>query len=66
METRLHPVLVRRLPLRSPLASWAMERRAMRGFSRIQISRRARVALEYSMAILGALASSYLILHMGL
>jgi hypothetical protein len=31
-----------------------------------QPSQRARVALEYSMAILGALASSYLILWLGL
>ncbi len=32
----------------------------------LQISRRMRVALEYGMAIVSALASSYLILRLGL
>jgi len=32
----------------------------------IQISRRGRAALEYSMAIVSALVSSYLILRLGL
>jgi hypothetical protein len=33
---------------------------------RWQLSRRARLALEYSIAIVSALASSYLILRLGL
>jgi len=32
----------------------------------IQISRGMRTALEYSMAVVSALVSSYLILHLGL
>ena len=34
--------------------------------SRWQLSRRARLALEYSIAVASALASSYLILRLGL
>jgi hypothetical protein len=37
----------------------------MNGGRGMQISRRMRVALEYSMALLSALASSYLILRLG-
>jgi len=44
----------------------ALEPKTMYCRHAIQISRRMRAALEYSMAIVSALASSYLILRLGL
>lgn len=38
----------------------------MHGEHGIQLSRRMRTALEYSMALVSALASSYLIVRLGL
>jgi len=49
--------------------AWARpyERRELENFRHRsgQLSKRMRLALEYSIAILSALASSYLILHLG-
>ncbi len=43
-----------------------VERVMMHARNGLQISRRVRVALEYGMAIVTALASSYVILRLGL